>query len=304
MEITPDFIDMVTSLPVGLPWSKEEKPLGQVAKKTFFQPNEHLVEDKNGINRTSIPYPWDEFSYQIIKYISYEGRYSIVYGYHFRLPHELRYGMDISKPQKLSIPYFLLQSLIDASIKLKAGSPYQLAHHGLIKLLVEEALHTFTIPITWEIFRNMIGEYDIKALTYDLSPYESEREEQKGEDEEETKTEYEKEKPKIEEETKIEDEKEEPEIEKKKTREEKKEPRTEEKKTKTEEEKTRAEKKEPRIEEEQAKIERKNTKPEKKKTKAEKVETKKDEKETKIELEETKLAEAEKIKEEEKGKRR
>lgn len=189
MEINLDFISRVTILPLELPWSKEEKPLVQVAKKTFFQPNEHFVEDKNGIRRTIIPYPWDEVSYQIIKYISCEGRYNIVYGHHFKLIHELRYGMDIPTPQKVSIPYFLLQYLIDSSIKLKEGGPDQLAHHGLIKLLVEEALHTFTIPISWEIFKNMTGEDDIKALTYDLIPSESEGEEPKGEDEEEPKTE-------------------------------------------------------------------------------------------------------------------
>jgi len=41
---------------------------------------------------------------------------------------------------------------------------------------VEYALHTFTIPIAWDIFRNMTKEDDIKALTYDLSAPESEEE--------------------------------------------------------------------------------------------------------------------------------
>jgi len=54
MEITPEFISRITSLPLGLPWSKEEKPSGQVAKKTFFHPNEHPVQDKNGIRRSVI----------------------------------------------------------------------------------------------------------------------------------------------------------------------------------------------------------------------------------------------------------
>ena len=80
MEITPEFISRVTTLPLGLPWSKDEKPIGQVSKKNFFQNNETPVEDKNGIRRASIPYPWDEVSYQIIKCISCEGRYNIVYG--------------------------------------------------------------------------------------------------------------------------------------------------------------------------------------------------------------------------------
>ena len=70
IEITPEFISRVTTLPLGLPWSKDEKPIGQAAKKNFFQNNETPVEDKIGIRRASIPYPWDEVRYQIIKYIS------------------------------------------------------------------------------------------------------------------------------------------------------------------------------------------------------------------------------------------
>ena len=51
MEITPKFISRVTTLPLGLPWSKDEKPIGQAAKKNFSQNNETLVQDKNGIRR-------------------------------------------------------------------------------------------------------------------------------------------------------------------------------------------------------------------------------------------------------------
>jgi len=57
IEITPEFISRVTSLSLGLPWSKDEKPMGQAAKKKFFQDNETPVEDKNGIRRDSVPYP-------------------------------------------------------------------------------------------------------------------------------------------------------------------------------------------------------------------------------------------------------
>ena len=78
--------------------------------------------------------------------------------------------MDTLAPKKLSIPYFLLQSLIDSSTKVQEKSLGQLAHHGLIKILVEESLHTFTLPIAWEVFQNITVEDDIKALTYDVSP--------------------------------------------------------------------------------------------------------------------------------------
>lgn len=179
LELTTYFIKRITGLPLGIPWSKEEKPLQQVAKKTFFQPDEHLVEDKNGVRGTSLPPPWSEVSYQIMKYITCEGRFSIVCGYHFKFLHELRYGMDLPVARKLSLPYFLLQSLIECGTKLNTGVLDQLTHHGLIKLLVEDALHTYTIPIAWEIFRNMSKGYDIKTLTEDISPFGSEEEEQK-----------------------------------------------------------------------------------------------------------------------------
>ena len=148
LELTHAFISRITGLPLGLPWSKEEKSLGKVAKKTFFLPDENPVEDKNGVRRTRLPPLWSEVSYQIMKYSTCEGRFNIIYGYHFRLLHELRYGMDLPPVRKLSIPYFLLKYLIECSTKLNAGVLDQLAHHGLIKLLVEVSLHTYTIPIT------------------------------------------------------------------------------------------------------------------------------------------------------------
>ena len=78
----------------------------------------------------------------------------MVYGYHFRLLQELRFGAN--RPQnRLSIPYFLLQSVIDMSIKVHEGNHQQLAHHGLIRLIIEDALQNPRIPITWETFKDM-----------------------------------------------------------------------------------------------------------------------------------------------------
>ena len=162
LELTLELINRVTGLPLGLPWSKEERSLGQVAKKTFFLPEDHPVEDKNGVRRTSLPPLWSEASYQIMKYITCEGRFNIIYGYHFRLLHELRHGMDFPPAKKLSIPYFLLQSLIECGTRLNEGIPNQLAHYGLVKLLVEDFLHTYIVPIAWETFKNMSKDDNIK----------------------------------------------------------------------------------------------------------------------------------------------
>ena len=108
LRLTPQFISRVTDLPMGVPWDKEERKLGQKAKKEFFPPEEQFSEDKNGVRGTSLLPLWSEVSLQIMKYITCEGRFSIVYGYHFRLLTELRHQMDLPAENKLSIPYFLL----------------------------------------------------------------------------------------------------------------------------------------------------------------------------------------------------
>jgi len=118
LRLTPRFISRVTKLPMGVPWDKEERKLGQKAKKEFFPPGEQFSEDKNGICKTSLLPLWSEVSLQIMKYITCEGRFSIVYGYHFRLLTELRHQMDLPAKDKLSIPYFLLQSMTECAIRL------------------------------------------------------------------------------------------------------------------------------------------------------------------------------------------
>lgn len=145
------------------------------------------MEEKNGVRRASLPYPWNEISYHLIKYISCEGRYNVVYGYHFKLLEELRFGADPPPQHRLIIPYFLLQSMIDMGMKVQKGNHQQLAHHGLITLIIEDALQHLRIPITWETFRDKQIEGDIEALEYDKSPTTSEEDEEETEKEEEEK---------------------------------------------------------------------------------------------------------------------
>ena len=92
-----------------------------------------------------------------------------------------------------------MQSLIDSRRKVKEGNSQQFSHHGLIRILIEDALQNLRIPITWSVFRDLPSEDDIKTLTYDVSPFVSEEKEKQEEedtelygdemDEEETNTE-------------------------------------------------------------------------------------------------------------------
>jgi len=45
-----------------------------------------------------------------------------------------------------------------------------LAHHGLIRILIEDALQNLRIPIKWLVFRDLPAKDDIKTLIYDVSP--------------------------------------------------------------------------------------------------------------------------------------
>lgn len=45
MEKTLEFISIVTTVPLGIPWSKDEKPIGQATTRNFFQNNETPIED-------------------------------------------------------------------------------------------------------------------------------------------------------------------------------------------------------------------------------------------------------------------
>lgn len=92
IDLTPELISRITTHPLGIRWRKEDKGDSQVSKRKFFLQGQEHTEDKNGVRRESLPYPWNEVSYQLIKYNSFEGRYSVVYGYHFRILEELRFG--------------------------------------------------------------------------------------------------------------------------------------------------------------------------------------------------------------------
>jgi len=49
LELTSKLISRISGLPLGLPWRKEERSLGQIGKRTFYLPEEHPVEEKTGL---------------------------------------------------------------------------------------------------------------------------------------------------------------------------------------------------------------------------------------------------------------
>lgn len=98
ISLNAELISRVTTLPLGIRWSKEDKVVSVASRNNFFILKEKSVEDNNGVRRDRLPYPCDEVAYHILKYISCEGRLSIVYAYHFTLLHELRFKAELRIP--------------------------------------------------------------------------------------------------------------------------------------------------------------------------------------------------------------
>ena len=125
-------ITEVTGLPRrGTRWFGKRKRVMQI-EELFVQGEELLQHKRHGIAITSLPPPWDTVSFGIQKFLTCEGRYTILYHYHFKLLAHLRHG------HLINIPYFLYGMLKQmASHVQRAKHPSSsVSHHGLIKLLV------------------------------------------------------------------------------------------------------------------------------------------------------------------------
>ena len=95
------------------------------------------VNWKKGVPRSWLVHPWDEMVYILQKFVTCEGRYSIVYLYHIKLL------LHIKKQCTISLPYFLLQSLTKMSKtvqKQKGNEDKSLYHFGLIRILIEDEM--------------------------------------------------------------------------------------------------------------------------------------------------------------------
>ena len=53
--------------------------------------NKEFIKDKYGFKGKSFPSPWNEVAYHVLKYISYDGRFSVVFAYHLILLYQLRH---------------------------------------------------------------------------------------------------------------------------------------------------------------------------------------------------------------------
>lgn len=105
-------------------------------KGDLLQEEELLVNKGMGIDRFSLPWPWDDVSLYLIKYITYEGRATIMFNYHFPFLNHLRHQ------HLINLPYFLLGNInhMVVTAKIAAHPETCVTNHGLIKLILLDDL--------------------------------------------------------------------------------------------------------------------------------------------------------------------
>ena len=104
------------------------------------------VEPKGqGVQLNSLPPPWPKVAEFVKHYLTYEGRYQVVYQHDFVLLNHLQHG------RLLNIPYYLLGCLKNMShycrqVKFPLLS---LTHHHLVQLLIQKKISQQNPPLNY-----------------------------------------------------------------------------------------------------------------------------------------------------------
>eukprot|EP01018_Ginkgo_biloba_P011985 Gb_15585 [translate_table: standard] len=132
-----DFIisEHLISKVLGLPMEGEvvcNEKMNQVEQLSkFIRDDETFCWLQSGIARESLLKPWDRVAIQVMKYLTLEGKYRKLFGYHIAILNSIRNNV------KINVSLFLLKS-VEKSIKSVKSSKGKLPlHQGLLNLLFQ-----------------------------------------------------------------------------------------------------------------------------------------------------------------------
>jgi hypothetical protein len=129
----------------GERWWKKEHVVTEFVNQ-FLLPDKQNPNWKRGVPHSWIRPEWHTALIIIHRYITCEGRFSLVYIYHIRIL------MHLNGDYPLNLPYFLLKSLTKMSKRvqsLSTNAKSSLFHQVLIKTLVMSALRELQKPWSW-----------------------------------------------------------------------------------------------------------------------------------------------------------
>eukprot|EP01018_Ginkgo_biloba_P001926 Gb_20786 [translate_table: standard] len=99
----------------------------------FLTDEETFCWLQSSIARESLPKPWDKVAIQVMKYLTLEGKFRKIFGYHVAILNSIR------NDEKVNIPLFLFKSLEKSIKAVKAARGKVPLHQGLVKLLYQSA---------------------------------------------------------------------------------------------------------------------------------------------------------------------
>jgi hypothetical protein len=129
----------------GERWLKKEHVVTKFVSQFILLDKKNL-DWKRGIPRSWIPPEWHTALIVIHRYVTCEGRFSLVYIYHIRIL------MHLNGDYPLNLPYFLLKILTKMSKRvqsLSTNAKRSLFHQVLIKTLVMSSLKKLQKPWSW-----------------------------------------------------------------------------------------------------------------------------------------------------------
>jgi hypothetical protein len=113
------------------------------AQQDFLLPGEQIEPKGRGVRISSLPPPWPKVAKFVKYYLTFEGRYRVVYQHDFVLLSHLRHN------RLVNIPYYLLGCLKNMSHYCKkAKDPtLSLTHHHLVQLLIQKGFAQQNPPL-------------------------------------------------------------------------------------------------------------------------------------------------------------
>jgi hypothetical protein len=112
-------------------------------QQNLFLPEERIELKGRGVQLSSLPSPWPEVARFIKHYLTYEGRYQVVYQHNFLLISHLRHH------RQFNVPYYLLGCLKNMAhyCRKEKDPTLSLTHHRLVQLLINRGFEQQNCPL-------------------------------------------------------------------------------------------------------------------------------------------------------------
>jgi hypothetical protein len=145
-EVTEKFISEAIQLPTtGQRWTKGQ-PVDKKLCTQLLKPQYRKIQWSEGTSRSWLEPKWAQLLAILQRYLTCEGRYTIVFPCHARLL------LHFKGNHLMNIPYFLLKSLKKMAEQVRKAKDFRgsLFHFGLVKILIKSALSQK--QETWDMF--------------------------------------------------------------------------------------------------------------------------------------------------------